>query len=314
MINQKIEKANLPNFIIVGAAKSGTTSLNNCISQHPLIFMSKLKEPAFFVDDYPRRVKSLDEYKSLFKDAGDAKAMGEASTAYLFSPQAAAKIKDLLGNIKIIIILRNPMDMAYSLWGWLSYRYGFETLPFEEALEKEDERMNDTTFRASCIEWHASFYYFHRGLYFDQVKRYIDIFGKENVLIHLFDDFIKDAPTLCKKTFEFLQVNGSFISEIKHNNPASAPISPRFQKLMVNPPAFLQKLYNILPIGPRITIFKIAQFVHSLNQKKEKPPLMTFIQRELLYKKYKNDITKLENMIERDLSIWEPNNTKANPC
>ncbi len=294
----------LPNFLIVGAAKSGTTTLYDLLCQHPDVFMPKWKEPAFFVGDYPRNARSLKEYESIFADAGGAMAVGEASTPYLYDREAPEKIRKTLKDPKIIMVLRNPVDMAYSLWGWMKFRFGFEELSFEEALESEEARMNDPEFRKNCIEWHASFYYYHRGLYFEQVKRYIDIFGRDRVLIHLFDDFVRDPIGVCRKTFEFLGVDPSFEPALKKRNPASAPKSRLAQRLLVNPPSFVQKAYDALPLPLRLRVYDAARFLHKLNLRPQRRQEMEMRTREMLTEKYRDDVARLESLIGMDLSAW----------
>ncbi len=107
----------LPNFFIVGAAKSGTTSLVHYIEQHPDIYMSAVKEPFYYVSDHG--YEDFDEYAGLFSGAKNELRVGEASTGYLFDPCAAQKIKDEYRDAKIIICLRNPIDMAFSYWKYM---------------------------------------------------------------------------------------------------------------------------------------------------------------------------------------------------
>src|SRR3954462_1224231 len=121
-----------PNFLIVGAAKSGTTSLFEYLRGHPDVFMPDVKEASYFAG---AGVKNEADYLALFREAGPARAVGEASGAYLYLPDTARAIHDLLGpRVRIIVILRNPIDMAYSLWGHM-VREGGEQLGFFDALE-----------------------------------------------------------------------------------------------------------------------------------------------------------------------------------
>ncbi|MFC1812830.1 sulfotransferase domain-containing protein, partial [Thermodesulfobacteriota bacterium] len=186
----------MPNFLIVGAAKSGTTSLYSYLNQHPDIFMPKWKELSFFIGDPAgpiHKVKKPEFFLRVFATVANQTAVGEASTSYLYDESAPKRIKEVLGAIKIIIVLRNPVDMAYSLYNHQVRKEGETLENFEAALEAEADRIRDPIFRKKCYGWHANYYYYHRGLYYEQVKRYLDVFGNENVIIFLFEDLADDS-------------------------------------------------------------------------------------------------------------------------
>jgi Sulfotransferase domain len=286
----------LPNFLIVGAAKCGTTSLYHHLRQHPQIFMPDLKEPMFFMD-WEGGVVSLKDYRALFDNAQGEKAIGEASTAYLYAEEAPGRIKELLGNIKIIMILRNPADRAYSHWHYLfEVRKRGEKLPFKEALKREPERMKDPAFRNQRENWHTAFYYFNRGLYYNQVKRYYEHFGKENVLIHIFEDFKTDPLKTCRETFSFLGVDPDFIPEFKWLNVGNVRHSG-LHKLLHNSTPFQARVTAALPK-------KAAAYCKDLlTRLNAKPTLDKRLRKELLAR-YEPDVKKLSELIERDLSHW----------
>ena len=178
-----------PNFLIVGAAKCGTTSMYQYLSQHPDIFMPGWKEPSFFIGDpfKPLNRTTKTVYYKLFKGVKEEHASGEASTAYLYDEAAPKLIQKALGKIKIIILLRDPVNMSYSLYNHQVRKEGESIESFEEALEAEEARLNDSSFKQNCYGWHANYYYFRRALYHDQVKRYWDTFGQNNIFIILFE-------------------------------------------------------------------------------------------------------------------------------
>lgn len=144
----------VPNFFIVGAAKSGTTSLYHYLKQHPEIYMSPVKEPKYFlasINKFPHNgpgdievdkkiIRTWDEYLKLFSNASVEKCIGEASCGYLYYCELVApSIKRISPEAKIIIVLRNPVERAFSAYCYL-FREGRETLSFEEALKIEEER------------------------------------------------------------------------------------------------------------------------------------------------------------------------------
>src|SRR5579859_4974857 len=170
----------MPNFFIVGAARSGTTSLHRYLSQHPQIFMTHRKEVHFFAaDHFPRTgpgddwlnkrvLHDQEQYTQLFADVQGAKAIGEASVFYLCLPDSAERIAQAVPDAKIIIILREPVERSYSSHMML-VRDGRETLGFAEGLELAQER------KAKGFE--PIWWYKELSLYYEQVKRYLDIFG-----------------------------------------------------------------------------------------------------------------------------------------
>lgn len=291
----------MPNFLIVGAAKSGTTSLYHYLRQHPDIFMPEWKELSLFIGD-PfgplHKVKKPYYYSKVFSKAQNQTAVGEASTSYLFDEASPKIIKEKLGSIKIIISLRNPVAMSYSLYNHQVRREGETAENFEEALTKEEDRHKDPKFRKKCYGWHANYYYYQRGLYYQQVKRYLDTFGKEKVLIIIFEELISKPLRVVKNTYRFLGVDDTFVPDIKIHNPAGA---------ILNLPKFWQDTGLLL---------KTTSFVFSRNLIKKIPHLLRNIGRRplpainpatarMLQDRFQDDIDKLEQLIGKDLSVWK---------
>src|SRR5262249_28411890 len=162
----------LPKFFIVGAAKSGTTSLYAYLRQHPEIYMPERKEPCYFIA-WKGGVQSRQAYEGLFSKANPQQRIGEASTPYLYDPEAPQKIKALVPDAQILMILRNPAEAAFSLWRMnRNVLKAREQLSFPKALEAETTRRGDPRFRKGCRGWwHGNYYYFDRGCYYQQVKR-----------------------------------------------------------------------------------------------------------------------------------------------
>ena len=291
----------MPNFLIVGAAKSGTTSLYHYLSQHPDIFMPRWKELSFFSRD-PfgplHKVKKPEYYYKVFARARNQFAVGEASTSYLYDESAPRQIKKLLGTIKIIIVLRNPVDMAYSLYNHQVRKEGETLKTFESALAVEDNRRKNIIFRKKCYGWHANYYYYQRGLYFKQVKRYLDAFGKDNVLIFLFDELIRDAVAVAHKAFRFLGVDDTIVPVIKVHNPAGK---------ILNIPIFwedyglFQKTISF--VFSKNLIKKIPHLLRNIGRKP--PPSINPATAHKLAERFYKDICRLEKLIDKDLSRWK---------
>ena len=182
----------LPNLLIVGAAKSGTTSLHNYLNQHPSIFMCSPKEPHFLINKQigeqriPKGVLSLEDYKSLFKGASTKKYRGESSVMYLLFPEFAIKNinKYLSKDVKIIIMLRNPVERAYSGYQHVKRYNLMESLSFEKALDQSENRYHNISNMTPASR------YLELGMYFEQVKIFIEEF--DNVHVIIYDDYKND--------------------------------------------------------------------------------------------------------------------------
>ena len=194
------------NFIIVGAAKSGTTSLYQYISQHQNVFMPQNKEPRFFCD-YPVEkfnfdsnyfhseiTKSKEQYMELFVDAPKNAFCGEASTDYLTCKNTAQRIYDWDKNIKIIIMLRDPIERAYSEY-LHSFNAKFQRESFWESLMLEKKRQNEL--------YDPIFHHVTRGLYYHPVKEYLKLLDTE---IIFFEDFANNSQQVTQDTLTFLKL------------------------------------------------------------------------------------------------------------
>ena len=295
----------LPNFLIVGAAKSGTTSLYAYLDQHPDIYFCPVKEPCFFSDGNPRLVRTDLEYEGLFNTRTSEKSVGEASVSYLYDPEAPIKIKALLKEVKIIIILRNPVDRAYSQWGQIFYQLGYEKLSFEDALKEEDARMSLRAFGKDAPFYYGFYHYFHVGLYYEQVKRYFDIFGRDRVQIHIFEEFINDPGRTCKEIFSFLDIDPAFVPILEKHNVAASFRFGSLHTFLLSPPLTLTKVFQSLPMRLKLFIYSVARSLFRMNlQDMSRPPLEKRI-RDRLMERYRENIHQLEKLLGRDLSIWE---------
>lgn len=197
-----------PTFLFLGAPRSGTTQLYEGLRQHPEIFMSPVKEPLYFVS--PRyhltRVEQDDAYQALFAEAGAARHVGEASTLYLYDPEAPARIRAALPDVRLIAILRHPVERAYSQYVF-ERLLQHETFPtFEQALAAEPERRRrgDSPF----------LYYVDVGRYAAQIRRYQALFPEDRLLWLLHDDLRQDQPGTFHRIFRFLDVDPTFTPDL----------------------------------------------------------------------------------------------------
>lgn len=294
-----------PNFFVIGAGKSGTTSLYHYLKQHPQIFMSPVKEPKFFTlasqelkfngpgDEriIPETISSEEAYLALFRDAGEAPVLGEASTLYLSSEGTAENIAKRVPQARLVAILRHPADRAYSAYMHLR-RDGFETLEsFQAALDAEPERIRQGYY----YHWHLK----SRGFYGRYLKTYYDRFPREQIKVFLYEDFKSSAQDLLTEIFHFLGVDDSFHPDVSaYHNQSGIPRNQAVQNFLTKPHPLKERLKRVIP--ERIGHHLISSLQPRLVSKPGLPPEI----RSRLTEDFREDILLLQNLIERDLSSW----------
>ncbi len=188
----------LPDFIIIGTQRGGTTSLYRYLAAHPDIGPALRKEVHFFDRYYD---KGMNWYLANFPVRGEASVVGEASPYYLFHPDVPERARRAVPHAKFIALLRNPVDRAYSHYQ-MKVRRGVESLSFEDAIDKEPERLSRSDDPAS-LTWRY-FSYLKRGVYVDQLKRWMSVFPREQFLIIKSEDFYKDPERVLHQTLKYL--------------------------------------------------------------------------------------------------------------
>jgi len=302
-----METLRQPNFFIVGAPKCGTSSLYSHLGQHPDVFMSEVKEPNFFAVDLSFPViRDRDGYLQLFAAARDEKRIGEASTWHLFSPEAPTKIKEFCPDAKIIIMLRNPVDMIYSLHAQSVFSGHEDVLDFAAALEAEADRKRGLRLPKFAIGVKGRFYR-DVGLYSAQVQRYFDAFGRANVKVIIFDDFKRDTAGIYRETCEFLGIDPNFqpVFEIVQAHASRRSIILRnFIWLLWSPP--VQRLRKaVLPPSVQRLGKRLAQSLDRFNSKQERRPPLDPALRQQLQEEFAPDVERLSQLLGRDLtSPW----------
>jgi hypothetical protein len=297
----------LPNFLIIGAAKSGTTALYRYLYDHPQIFMSERKELHYFSypetskltrgpDTYHRiAVSTLEEYKSYFNDVKGQAAIGEASPTYLYFPSCALRIKKTLPDVKLIAILRNPVERAYSAF-MHAVRDGWEPLPdFSSALAQEQDRIKDG--------WEIVWHYTQAGFYHRQLTHYYEQFDKSQIKVFLYDDLVNDPIKLYKEVTGFLEVDESFIPDFSVHPNVSGRIRSQLvydlaNRLFLQPNLLKSLSRRMLPEKIR---WRFTTRVRNMNINKEPFPEEV---RAKLVPIFRSDISQLQELIGRDLSHW----------
>ena len=200
-----------PNLFIVGAPKSGTTFLYHYLKQHPDIYFPNFKEPHFFGSDLIRRNGaynlSLDEYQDLFKT--DKKIIGEASTFYIFSKDAPEEIYNFNPNAKIIIMLRDLVDLVHSLHSQFVFSGDEVIEDFTQALELEDSRLSGNKIPNQTTVVNKLFYTSNILSLPRSIQSFIRYFGRENIKFIDLDDIKKNPKKVYFETLEFLNIDSN---------------------------------------------------------------------------------------------------------
>jgi hypothetical protein len=290
----------LPNFLIIGAAKAGTTAICDYLKQHPQIFISYIREPHFFAFEkdaidfrgpgdhkiHQHTITDFAAYQSQFESAAGKIAIGEGSTTYLYSPQAPARIKATLPEVKLIAVLRNPVDRAYASYLHL-VRDGQEQLEFVQALQAEETRIRE--------HWMPLWHYQQRGFYDQQLRRYYDLFRPKQLKIYLYEDLSHSPEGLLKDLFGFLEVDDTFAPDVfARPNISGIPKNQVLHWFLTQPNPIKSLLRPLLPD-------QVRQNIHLGNL--EKPQLSPEI-RQSMIEVYREDILQLQTLIQRDLSGW----------
>jgi len=290
----------LPNFLIVGTAKAGTSSVAKYLTSHPEVFIPELKEPRYFLHDVFEEVSKEDPmfnylmessvldwnaYVDLYKQADSRATMfGDASIQYLYHHNTVIpKIKEKLGDVPIIIVLRDPVKRAFSNY---KYQSNIEFLSFEEALNKEDEKKEK--------KYNSFWFYKDMGLYYNQVKAYIESFS--NVHVCLYDDLIKSPEQFMGDIYAFLNIDN--ITAVDYTKRHNETVVPKNKPLQ-----YINYIRNRFGIQLNFVPEKYRNALKNLffQKNKEKIPQE---EAQFLLPFFIDDIKKLEKLIDRDLSHW----------
>ena len=294
----------LPNFLMIGAQKAGTTAIHAYLSQHPQVFTSEFKEPGFFAFEGGRlsfagpnvrperyNVRDIERYKQLFRKVGNRPRAGEASTIYMYVPQAAERIRHYIPNAKLIAVLRDPVDRAYSAYRHL-VRDGSESLSFEEGLAAEPSRM--------AANWRPGYHYKQLGFYYAQLRRYFELFSREQIAVYTYDEFKADPQALLKSMFVFLDIDPDFQPDMSvRHNVSGIPKSRLLHAIIGRPSRAKDLAKRLLPAGAK----RLHATLMSRNIQVSEPKIARHTE-QALREEYREDLLRLESLLGRDLSAW----------
>ncbi len=305
------QKEIFPDFLVIGAGKSGTTSLDNYLRQHPEIFMCPVKEPNFFayekhkVSDftlqediyhYEHSVTQLDDYLELFRDSERFKVRGEVSNTYLYGKYSIETIKKYVPEAKLIAIFRQPAERLYSRYLHLARENQLPTENFEDAFDRE------------TIWWQRPDLV-REGFYFKNLSPFYEQFDPRKIKILFYEDLKKNVEGLLREIFTFLEVDPAFTPDNTHVvfNQSGHIKNKAVHRLIGANGMIINTLKKISPAVIR-QAKKIDFIQHGLikmrSRNLERPPLSPEMKERLTREIYQEDIQKLEKLIQKDLKHW----------
>jgi len=292
----------MPNFLVLGAAKAGTTALYAYFKQHPQVYLTPFKETKFFChegeqlsyqgpgdqENNSRLVNNLTAYQELYERVTTEKAIGEICPPYLYFPKACERIKHHVPHVQLFAILRNPVDRAYSSFLHL-IRDGREPIKeFRLALLEEENRIREN--------YAPLWFYKDLGRYYHQVKRYFDAFGRDRVHISLYEDFDADPIQFMQQMCRVLEIDDRFVPDVSRKwNVSGVPKSQAIHSLLSGQNAVTAILERV-PGGAWLrTKLRYGNLA--------KPPFPPQVRAELIAE-FREDVLNLQDLLERDLSGW----------
>ena len=303
--------ANIPDFLIIGAGKSGTTSLDNYLKQHPQIFISERKEPNFFgyelnqlsdfsveseINHYKESVTNLTEYLKLFSSAKQGQLIGETSNTYMYHTSAAERIYHYNPDVKLIAILRQPAERLYSRFLHLARENELPSENFSDCLDKD-----------SIWWWRNDLV--KEGFYSLYLKKYYELFNKEQIKVFLFEDLKNQPEKLFREIFEFLKVDSNFEPNLSVEYNQSGFIKNKKLDTIFGGKGIINRSIKFVLPGKIIAALKsntkLQKKIQSIRNKNlYKPKFDVELRNKITKEIYCDDIKELEKIIDRDLTHW----------
>ncbi len=315
------DNTNLPTFFLVGAPKCGTTSLYHYLDQHPEIYMSPIKEPNYFAGEiraenledslrgeaekdlielrrylngsmqekrFGGLVSEWTDYVRLFRNAKREKALGEASVCYLWSKTAAANIWASVPQAKILMMLRDPAELAFSLY-LQSVTEGRTRATFSETI--------DACLRNRSERFSMHYPFLELGSFYEQVRRFLDVFPRENILILFYENYRREQAAVLARIFEFLGADGSFTPDTSRRY-----LEPRVPRFIAS--TYFLKKSGAWKLAQRSTPTRLRSAMSGVVFKDRSTISMNARDRARLVDYYREDIGQLSALLDRDLGAW----------
>ena len=303
----------LPNFIILGVGKSGTTTINYLLDQHPEVMMSKVKEPNFFAlegetkitgydaDDphgfyhYPQSLTNFEDYKALFKSVKGEKIIGDCSNMYQYSTKAADNIKKYVPNAKLLGVFRNPSERLFSRYQHLLRVNRCPTPNFTDCFTRGNL-------------WWQKKDLIQEGFYYTHMKYYFEHFDRSKIKIMLYDDFKNNPATFMQEIFDYLEIDKTFTPNYSMKFNVGGEIKNKFKDKLIGEESIIRK--TIESIAPALVNWSrnnetLLKIVYNLRNKNLKRTYLTpEIKKRLNDEIYGEEIVNFGKLVGRDLSHW----------
>jgi len=300
----------IPNFLVIGAGKSGTTALYHHLAAHPDIYMSAVKETNFFALEgaeivspendpeqrfhYPWSITEWSAYQALFEGVTTQKAVGEVSPMYLYNPVAPGNIQERLPDVKLVAILRQPADRLYSRYLHLAREGREPTENFEDAMDSQS------------IWWERNDL-IREGFYFTYLKRYFELFDPSNIRVYLYEDLKNNPDKLLKNLYGFLQVDENFQPDLDAKPNVSGKIKNKHLDKLVGQNSLLKSGKAISPVlfeAVRNQKWLKKNIEQVRNKNLVRPGINPETRYQLTHQVYTREILQLQHLIDRDLTHW----------
>lgn len=301
-----------PNLFVIGAAKCGTTSLCHYLGQHPEIFISKQKEPLFFCSDQvhrePWREPDPERYLAMFEPGADRRWRGEGSVWYLNSRIAPLRIRAYSPEARILILLRNPVDMVASLHAQFLFS-GNETIrDLAEAYAAQQDRAEGRR-----VPWRAhmpdGLQYRELARYAGQVERILETFPRQQVKVLIFEEFFADVAAGYREVLDFLDVDTGFAPDFAVRNERHQLRSVTLQRLLMKLPELWRPAgQDAGPLQRRLEQLRARLLLFNTSGAGRRSGVTPALRRRLHEDDFAQDIARLERLLDKDLSIWRAKN------
>ncbi|MBN1394958.1 MAG: sulfotransferase [Pirellulales bacterium] len=295
-----------PDFFLVGAPKCGTTAMHAYLKLHPRIFMPQAKEIHYYGSDLSRLASQLsaERHAALFAEAKADQIAGETCIWALYSRRAAEEIRRELPRAKILVMLRNPVDMVYAQHSEFVYQWVEDIVDFRRALAAEEDRKRGKRLPNSVYSVPPEvLFYRETAKYAVQVERYLDAFGARNVHVIIYDDLRRDSHGVYRAVLEFLEVDPRRHIEMPVINPNKRVRSVRLRKLMNRPSPALRRLCETM-IPWEAVRRRWFERLDAWNVGYRPRPPMSGNTRRRLQAEFAADVERLGRLLGRDLMHW----------
>jgi hypothetical protein len=298
-------QGNLPDFLVIGARKAGTTALWKALRQHPTIFMPDTKEPGFFAfgndtpafhcpgskDDLAALVCDEEKYKTLFSLCPEGHKAGEASPVYLEDPRAPFNAARYVPRARLVVMLRQPVERAFSNWVYYRHKGIEEHDNFESALQQEPLRLEQG--------WRSGWGYMKGGFYGRYLDRWLEAYPRESLLVLFYDDWVSQPQSVLDAVCRHIGVTECDSLLVTKENQSLAPRSTLAQKMIMSDNPFRTFARRFLPVWMRDAIMWPMLKINL----RPKPKLDPVIRRRLT-ERFEQDICRLEQITGRNLMAW----------